>query len=84
MYPSINYNDENWRNEFLECIKNDKDRFGMELDEPLCKNKVPREGIVIRINGDKFNRAWKVKTMRHYGIEAEQHDKGEVDMEELG
>lgn len=84
MYPAINYNDENWRNEFIECIKNDKDRFGMELDEPLCKNKVPREGIVIRINGDKLNRAWKVKTMRHYGIEAEQHDKGEVDMEDLG
>ena len=84
MYPQIDHTKENWKNEFLACIKNDKDRFGMELDEPLCKNKVPREGIVIRINGDQFNRAWKVKTMRHYGIEAEQHDKGEVDMEELG
>ena len=55
----------------------------MEEDEPLCKNKVPREGIVVRIDGDKFARAWKLKTMRHYGKEAEQHDKGEVDMEEM-
>jgi hypothetical protein len=54
----------------------------MEEDEPMCKNKVPREGIVIRKVGDMHARAWKLKTLRHYGKEAEAHDKGEVDMEE--
>lgn len=29
----------------------------MELDEPLCKHKVPREGIVIRLEDDLFPRA---------------------------
>ena len=55
----------------------------MELDKPLCKHKVPREGIVIRVEDDLFPRAWKLKTLRHYGKEAEQHDRGEVDIEEV-
>jgi hypothetical protein len=63
-------------------MKTDKDRFLMELDEPMCKNKVPREGVVVRVVGDPLARAWKLKTMRHYGKEAEAHDKGEVDIEE--
>lgn len=81
LYPEIPV-DENWHKNVLEAMKNDKDRFLMELDEPMCKNKVPREGVVIRIKNDKFARAWKLKSKRHYGIEAEQHDSGEVDMEE--
>jgi hypothetical protein len=64
-------------------MKKDKDLILMELDEPMCKNKVPREGVVVRIVGDKFSRAWKLKSLRHYGKEAEAHDKGEVDMEEM-
>ena len=82
MYPDIP-EDENWNKNVLERMKNDKDLILMELDEPMCKNKVPREGIVLRIVGDKFPRAWKLKSLRHYGKEAEAHDKGEVDMEEI-
>jgi len=81
LYPDIK-EDEHWHENLLERMKNDKDRFLMELDEPMCKNKVPREGIVIRIIGDKFARAWKLKSLRHYAKEAEAHDKGEVDGEE--
>ena len=44
--------------------------------------RAPREGLVIRIDDDKFARAWKLKTDAHYHIEAAQHDAGEVDMEE--
>ena len=81
LYKDIE-NSEHWHEDFLQRLKTDKN-FYMELDEPLCKHKVPREGIVIRIDDDIFPRAWKLKTLRHYGKEAEQHDRGEVDIEEV-
>lgn len=81
LYPDIDESN-HWHENVLARMKADRANFLMEEDEPLCKNKVPREGVVIRIDGDKFARAWKLKTMRHYGKEAEQHDKGEVDIEE--
>jgi hypothetical protein len=81
MYPDLTM-DENWHANLLERMKADKNMFGMELDEPMCKNKVPREGIVIRLLQDKYSRAWKLKSKRHYELEAKQHDNGEVDMEE--
>lgn len=82
MYPDIP-EDENWNKNLLERMKNDRTLILMEEDEPMCKNKVPREGIVLRIVNDEFSRAWKLKSLRHYGKEAEAHDKGEVDIEEL-
>ena len=55
----------------------------MELNEPLCKGKVPREGICIRIMNDPLNECFKLKTLRFLGKEAELIDKGEVDIELL-
>ena len=81
MYPNLTY-DENWHANLLELMKNDKEMLGMELDEPLCKNKVPREGVVLRLLNDPIARAWKLKAKKFYEIEAKQHDNGEVDMEE--
>lgn len=81
LYPDIPV-ETHWHANVLARMKTDKDRFLMEEDEPMCKNKVPREGIVVRVVGDSLARAWKLKTMRHYGKEAEAHDKGEVDIEE--
>ena len=81
LYPDLDET-KHWHENVLARMKADRKNFLMEEDEPLCKNKVPREGIVIRIDGDKFARAWKLKTLRHYGKEAEAHDKGEADMEE--
>jgi hypothetical protein len=81
LYPDLDPTT-HWNENLLARMKEDKDNFGMELDEPLCKNKVPREGVVLRIIGDKYSRAWKLKTLRHYGKEAEQHDKGIADIEE--
>lgn len=82
MYKDIP-EDENWNKNILAQMKADRDLILMEEDEPMCKNKVPREGIVIRIVGDKISRSWKLKSLRHYSKEAEQHDKSEVDMEEI-
>lgn len=83
LYPDIDEHN-HWHENVLARMKADRDKFLMEEDEPLCKNKVPREGVVVRIIGDKFARAWKLKTARHYAKEAEQHDKGEADIEEQG
>lgn len=81
LYPDLDES-QHWHENVLARMKADKEHFLMEEDEPLCKNKVPREGIVIRIDGDKFARAWKLKTARHYDLEAKAHDKGEADTEE--
>ena len=82
LYPNLD-TETHWHSNLLALMKADKKNFLMEMDEPLCKNKVPREGIVIRKVGDPIARAWKLKTARHYGKEAEAHDKGEVDIEEM-
>lgn len=81
LYPDIKV-DENWHKNILERMKNDKTLFLMEENEPLCKNKVPREGIVIRKQKDIFARAWKLKCKAHYMQECKANDNGEVDIEE--
>lgn len=65
---------ESWRQGLLEKLKDDKS-FGMEELEPLCSNKVPREGIVIRTDGKNYSygipMAYKLKTAafwRHEGL----------------
>ena len=70
-------NEENWENIFLENIKskyNDKDCF-------ICKNKVPEEGCVIRLEGLEFE-AYKQKSERFYELETKLLDKGETNIED--
>lgn len=79
LYPELdrtNY----WHENLLENMKVDK-RFAIENDEPLCKNKVPREGIVIRKCNDPVSEAFKLKGDRFYGREAKLIDSGEADIE---
>ena len=62
LYPEID-EDNHWHENVLDKLKNDKEHFGMEDYEPLCVGcKVPREGIVIRIDDDPINEAFKLKT----------------------
>jgi len=44
----------------LKKMKEDE-RFYMEKNDPICKNEVPCEGIVIRKYGDTVLRADKLK-----------------------
>ena len=53
----------------------------MELNVPMCKNVVPREGVVIRIDDDPLNEAFKLKTDYFFGRESKMIDNGEVDIE---
>lgn len=80
LYPDIPV-DENWNGNVLAEMKKDKKHFGMEMDEPMCHNKVPREGIVLRIDDDIVNEAFKLKTDKFFDREGKMIDAGEVDME---
>lgn len=78
LYPEID-TENHWHDNVLEHMKNDKKNFGMEENETLCKNKVPREGIVIRLeNGTRM--AFKLKCMKFYEAEGKNLGKT-VDIE---
>lgn len=51
---------EDWCNQFIEALANDKERFYMEANSPDCRNKVPHEGLVIKTEKMK-SEAWKLK-----------------------
>lgn len=83
LYPNVD-EDTHWHENILQEMKKDKEHFGMEELEPLCtENEVPREGICVRIFGDKQQRAFKLKTSAFKYKEAIQMDNGEVDIEML-
>lgn len=84
LYPEINVT-EHWNANVLKAMANDTVHFAMELDEPLCHNKVPREGIVLRIDNDEKAEAFKLKTLVFLDKQdAAAMDAGEVDMEMQG
>lgn len=79
LYPEIDVRD-HWHENVLENLKVEK-RFCMEMDEPLCKTKVPREGFVLRKANDSVSEAWKLKTDKFKFREAKLVDAGEADIE---
>lgn len=74
LIPELN---ENWRGQFLNKIK---EKYN-EHDCHICKNKVPEEGVVIRIEKNEFE-AYKCKSNRFYAAETESLDKGETNLED--
>lgn len=82
LYPEIDLQN-HWHENVLENLKTEK-KFGMEELEPLCKNKVPREGFVLRKANDPVSEAWKLKCDKFFQMEASRIDAGEVDMEMEG
>ena len=80
IYPNISYMD-HWHENVLEALRNEKERFNMEKNDPICKNKVPFEGVVLRIDNDEFAEAFKLKCTAFREREAKSIDKGEVDIE---
>lgn len=81
LYPELDTTSEHWCDDVLEAMKNDKKTLGMEGMEPLCTHKVPREGVVIRIDGDPLCEAFKLKCDKFMDKEREAIDKGVADME---
>ena len=80
LYPNLSLTD-HWHENVLEAMKVDKEHFGMEENESLCRNRTPREGIVLRINDDPVNEAFKLKCIAFLSKEAKMIDAGEVDIE---
>lgn len=69
-----------WNNFFIDHLANDKN-FYMEEDSPDCKNKVPHEGIVIKVIG-KNSSAVKLKCFRFLQKEERDLDKGVENIED--
>lgn len=61
LYPDLDPAN-HWSENFIDRLANDK-QFYMELDSPHCHNKVPHEGVVIKID-DGVTRAFKLKCFR--------------------
>lgn len=80
LYPNLRV-DEHWHEEVLYQMKQDKEHFGMEENEPMCKNIVPREGICVRIVDDPINECFKLKCDLFFEHERGEMDKGNVDIE---
>lgn len=79
LYPDIDPA-EHWNENFLNRLANDG-TFNMEKNSPECKNKVPHEGVVIKIE-DGMSRAFKLKCFKFLNKEQEALDKGEENIED--
>lgn len=79
LHPEIS-TDHHWHENILAALKQES-VFGMEDLEPLCNNQTPREGIVLRIEGDPIAEAFKLKCISFLEAECRQIDKGEIDIE---
>ena len=66
-----------FREKFIKKIENDY----LEKDCYICYNKVPMEGVVVRIEGLTIE-AYKHKSFLFKQFESKQLDKGEIDIEE--
>lgn len=79
LYPDLDVAN-HWNENFLERLANDP-KFYMEKDSPHCKNKVPHEGLVIKLE-DGLSHAFKLKCFRFLNKEQELLDKGETNIED--
>ena len=61
-------------------LANDKN-FNMEMNSPSCNNKVPHEGLVIKIENMK-SEAFKLKCFKFLDKEGKELDKGETNIED--
>lgn len=79
LYPDLNP-DEHWNENFLQRLANDKE-FYMECNSPTCSNKVPHEGLVIKIENMR-SEAFKLKCFKFLDAEGKALDKGESNIED--
>jgi hypothetical protein len=74
IYPDLQTSDiEQWRNEFLTRLSNDKN-FYMNENSPDCNNPVPHEGLVLRFEDKPNKRALKIKCDKFYEYESKMLD----------
>ena len=79
LYPNIDPAN-HWNEDFLSRLANDKN-FNMECLSPTCANKVPHEGLVIKIENMK-SEAFKLKCFKFLDKEGKDLDKGITNIED--
>ena len=79
LYPELN-EAEHWSENFIAKLANDK-RFHMETNSPTCNNKVPHEGVVIKVENMR-SEAFKLKCFAFLDKEGKSLDKGESNIED--
>lgn len=72
--------EQHWNENFLSRLANDTS-FNMECNSPTCKNKVPHEGVVIKIENMK-SEAFKLKCFKFLDKEGKSLDNGETNIED--
>ena len=81
LYPDLD-TETHWHENLLERMKNDKEHFGMEENEPMNTHfETPREGICVRKVGETIPSCYKLKTIAFTFGEAIRYDQGDVDIE---
>lgn len=79
LYPDLD-TENHWHENLLEKLKNDKEHFGMEENEPLCTyHQVPREGICVRKYADPIRECYKLKTISFKLGESLRYDSSNED-----
>jgi hypothetical protein len=71
------YNSETFNNVFLNLLQ----ELYLEKDCPICSNKIPDEGIVVRKEGNTIE-AYKLKSIRFLEGETKEIDKGNSNIED--
>lgn len=79
LYPDLDPAN-HWNENFIQRMANDKN-FHMEELSPTCYNKVPHEGVVIKVENSK-SEAYKLKCFRFLEKESKAQDKGESNIED--
>lgn len=80
LYPDLDITN-HWHENFWNRMASDKN-FNMEQLSPDCINKVPHEGVVIKID-DMIPRAFKLKCFRFTnGVEEKELDAGITNIED--
>lgn len=78
LYPELPLT-EYWNENFIQKLASDRNFF-MECESPTCNNKVPHEGVVIKIE-NFLSEAYKLKCIKFLEGESKLLDNGEVDIE---
>jgi len=75
LFPEIS-TEQHWHENVLIKLR---EKY-LEFDEPMCRNKVPTEGVVVRL--EDTGEAFKFKSFTFLKAETDNLDKGVEDMEE--
>ena len=66
-----------WQEQFYTKLR----EYYLEKDDPLCKNKVPDEGIVLRVEQLDLE-VYKLKSDKFFARETKELDKGIINIED--